>query len=153
MSAPVVDQLPQDPQKSQGVKVFNINAKSWTAALSTFTDQINALATWINNMIGFAVIVVDPNETYTLEDAHRGEYRRMTRETSKTISVPTLASSSPCIWNFRNVGAANLTISPAGGVTITPNAGGTLVVPQNGSVSIIRVGVNSYEIIGQTVAA
>ena len=153
MTAPYVDPLPQDPQKSQGTRVFNINAKAWTAALALFTDQFNAALEWFNDRVGFAEIVNDPNENYTIEDAHRGEYRRMTRTSEKTVTIGTSSETSPIIWNFRNAGAGNLTVTPAGGVTVTPNAGGTLVVPPNGTFSIIRYDANQYELTGQTVAA
>jgi len=153
MTAPYVDPLPQDPQKSQGTRVFNINAKAWTAALALFTDQFNAALEWFNDRVGFAEIVNDPNENYTIEDAHRGEYRRMTSTSEKTVTVNTSAETSSIIWNFRNAGSGNLTVLPGDGVTITPNAGGTLDVPPNGTVSLIRVGLNTYDLTGQTVAA
>jgi len=152
MAAPYVDPLPQDPQKSQGVRLFNINAKAWTAALALFTDQFNAALDWFNDRVGFAEIVNDPNANYTIEDAHRGEYRRMTRTSAKTVTVGTSSETSAIIWNFRNAGDGNLTFLPDG-VTITPNAGGTLDVPPNGTVSLIRVGLNIYDLTGQTVAA
>jgi hypothetical protein len=42
--------------------------------------------------------------------------------------------------------------SEVGDVSITPPAGGSLVVPPNGSVFLVRVAADTYDLVGQVVA-
>jgi len=54
-SPPVVDNLPDDPQKVDGAKLFNQKASVWTAALDAFTGQVNSLAAWMQLYFGSIV--------------------------------------------------------------------------------------------------
>jgi hypothetical protein len=59
-----------------------------------------------------------------LEASWDGDYQRWTNTSAKTLNVRTDATHAlPTAgqWHIRNVGANNLTITPAGGVTITPD--------------------------------
>lgn len=49
MPAPIIDGLPEYPQKSYGAKVFNLMATSWNAAIYLMTGQINTALEWIND--------------------------------------------------------------------------------------------------------
>jgi len=95
--------------------------------------------------------------TYNVNAADLGKYLYFTSTSEKTVNVR-LNSAHALPDNYelhiRNAAASNLTITPPGpGVTITPPAGGTRVVPPNGTVTLKRVGVNNFHLIGQVNAA
>jgi hypothetical protein len=83
-------------------------------------------------------------------------YYRMTSSVAKSFIVRPNATHAVGIgeaFNIRNMGAGLLSISPMSGVTINAPAGGTLTVALNGSVTLICVALNTYDLIGQVVAA
>lgn len=83
-------------------------------------------------------------------------YSRFTAAAASTISVPanaTVAFPIGAEIHIRRVGAANLTISGAAGVTVNAPALGTLVMSTRMSACLKKVGTNEWDLIGQTVAA
>ena len=79
---------------------------------------------------------------------------RMTNASAKTLTVEAYSVSGTAtgeIFNIRNVGAGLLTIVADSGVTINPPAGGTLTVAQSGSVTLMCVAEDEYDLIGQVV--
>lgn len=92
----------------------------------------------------------------TMAATWAGVYKRFTAAGAKVVnitadSVEAIAADSE--FPLRNVGAADLTITPAGGVTVNPPSGGTLVVPSGGTVTIKRIAADEYDLIGQTTAS
>lgn len=156
MAAEPITALPAAPAATDSPAVFNSKAFAWVAALVTFVTQINALVTWLNSNAGVYVIVTDATTNYDLLAADIGSYRRMTSADAKTITVrPNATHALPTggVWNIRNAGAGDATLVAGSGVTITPNAGGTLVFSENAALSLVRTGVNTFDVIGQTAAA
>lgn len=103
-----------------------------------------------------AVSVPDDSTTYNVAATDVCIYRRMTNNSAKTINVrpnSTEALPDDGEWHFRNVGTADLTIVEGEGVTVIPPADGSLVIPQAGTVTLKRVGVDQFELFGQTVEA
>lgn len=89
-----------------------------------------------------------------LEDA--GKYLRFT---SSSASTYTVAPQTSVDWpdnveiTVRRAANADLTLAPGAEVTLTPPSGGTLVLTSNMTVTLKRVAVNVWDVIGQTVAA
>jgi hypothetical protein len=94
--------------------------------------------------------------TYDLLDSDKNKYLRFTNSGAKTINVrpqATHATTLDAEWNFRNVGAANLTVAPGAGVTVNVPYGGTLVIPQGGTATLKYVATNEFDLLGQTVSS
>jgi hypothetical protein len=102
-----------------------------------------------------ATIVTISDASDDLEASWDGDYIRMTNTSAKTLNVRTNATHAlPTAgqWHIRNAGATgNVTITPAGGVTITAPAGGTLVLEPRMTVTLFRTGTDTFDLIGQTV--
>jgi hypothetical protein len=93
---------------------------------------------------------------YSVDNSDHMKYLYFTNTSAKTVNVRSNAGHSlddNYEINIRNAAASNLTIVGASGVTITPPAGGTLVVPPNGTVTLKRVGIDAYHLMGQVNAA
>lgn len=83
-------------------------------------------------------------------------YLRMTNAAAKTLTVRPFATFEiPVgeVFNIRNAGAGLLTLAAGLGVTINPPAGGSLVIENGGSVTLICIAENEYDMIGQVVPA
>lgn len=93
--------------------------------------------------------------TYDVLNSDLSKYLSFTNASAKTVTVrpnATHALQTDYELNIRNSAASNLTIVAGSGVTITPPAGGTLVVPPNGTVTLKRVALDSFHLIGLVVA-
>lgn len=93
---------------------------------------------------------------YTVDPADVGNFIRLTNAGAKSITIDpdsTTALPTDGEWHFRNVGAGDATVTPGVGVTVNAPAAGTLVVPQNGTVTLKRVAADTFDLLGQTVAA
>lgn len=93
---------------------------------------------------------------YTVDPDDAGNYIRLTGVSAKAVNIAldsTTALPDNAEWHFRNVGAGDATITPVGGVTVNEPNGGTLVVPQGGTVTLKRAAANTFDLLGQTVAA
>lgn len=87
---------------------------------------------------------------YTLAAADNNGLIRFTSDSVKTVEI--LPNSEQVLpdngqWNIRNVGTGDLTVVPETGVTVN-SVGGSLVVPSGGTVTIVKVGTNEYDMIG-----
>lgn len=85
--------------------------------------------------------------------ANAGRFMRFTNAGAKTYTVrPDATESLPANgeWHLRNAGAGNLTIVAGSGVTINAPAGGSLVVPDRGTVTLKRVAINVFDLMGYT---
>jgi hypothetical protein len=104
---------------------------------------------------GFYAITEIATTLYDLDTNDAGSYLRFTAATAKTMSVradATHALLDDSEWHIRNAGAGNLTLSPAGGVTITPPAGGSLIIPPDGVATLKRIAVDTFDLMGTTVS-
>lgn len=104
-----------------------------------------------------ATIVTISDATDDLESSWDGDYIRMTNTGAKVLNVRDDAThpvETGYMLGIRvSASTGNLTITPAGGVTITPPAGGTLVLEPGMSALLVNVGTDAWELSGQTVAA
>ncbi|HSX49947.1 MAG TPA: hypothetical protein VLF09_03255 [Cellvibrio sp.] len=92
--------------------------------------------------------------TYDVLDADVLKYLYFTSASAKTVNVrPDSTHALPTDYelNIRNSAASNLTIVAGSGVTIVPPAGGTLVVPPHGTVTLKRVALNVFHLMGVVV--
>lgn len=105
-----------------------------------------------------ARVVTDSGANHDLAAAEAGAYLRMTKASgAKTVTVrleATEALPENGEWHVRNAAAAgDVTLTPIAGVTLNAPAGGTLVLEPGMTVTVKRVAVNVFDVIGQTVAA
>ena len=90
---------------------------------------------------------------FTVSSATNGDYIRTTNAGEKTVVIEPNSNHSLPIngeWHFRNTGVGNLTFAPGSGVTVNPPFGGSLIVPQGGTVTLKRVGIDEFDLLGQT---
>lgn len=109
----------------------------------------------INNYAIVTLAATAENLTYS-PNTEGLVYFRLTNAAAKTYTVRPNSTHNVAIgaaFNLRNAGAGLLTIVAGAGVTINAPAGGTLTVALNGSVTLICVALNVYDLIGQVVAA
>lgn len=103
-----------------------------------------------------SVVTTVAGAATNLTAAQVGLYLRYTSVSAKTVTVQnnaTEAMPDNGEWHIRNVGASDLTLVEDTAVTIHVPNGGTLVVPIGGTVTLKRVAVDEYDLLGQTVAA
>lgn len=150
MAAPTIPNLPTAPAPTDPANVFNSRAFAWVAALTGWTTAVNALVAWLNSNVGAYPVLLVSDTEYTVIDADTGKYLIFTASSPKTITVSSSASTTGA-WNIRNADTGDITLVEDG-VTITPPNGGTLVVPQNGTVTLVRIAADTYHLIGQVVA-
>lgn len=95
------------------------------------------------------------NVTLGLE--HAWIYNRFISASAVTCTLPTNAAVPFPLWSeihIRRSGNATLTIVPASGaVTIEAPSGGSLVLTKGMTVTLKKVGMDSWDLMGQTVAA
>lgn len=118
---------------------------------NSYTDTEVAAAA-----VAGAVTETVSGTTHDLDNANKGKWHRFTNAAAKTLTVRdnvTHAVDQDAEFLLRNVGAADLTISPAGGVTVNLPTGGSLVVPQGGTVVLKRVAADEFDLSGYTVPA
>lgn len=151
MVAPTIPTLPTAPAPTDPTNVFNSRAFTWVAALTGWTTAVNALVAWLNSNVGGYPLLTQTGTSYGLSDDDIGKYIRFTSSDPKTVTVAS-SSGTEGAWNIRNANTGDLTIVESG-VTINPPNGGTLGVPPNGTVTLVRVGENIYDLIGQVIAA
>ncbi len=134
-----------------------------TQIVSTFTDAApriyvrtlvnNAWSGWVGLNTGSFVVAVSASRTLTLVDA--GAYLRTTAAT--TITVPTNATAAFVVGTEITIRAAqasgNTTIAAASGVTLIAPAEGTLTLGPRMTVTLKKVGTDTWDVIGQTVPA
>lgn len=103
------------------------------------------------------VIVDDATTARTLTTADAGKLIRCSNVAATAVTVSPQSAQS---WvagtqvHLRRAAAANLTISPASGVTLNAPSGGTLVMTNNMTVTLMRTNTaDVWDVIGQTVAA
>jgi hypothetical protein len=102
---------------------------------------------------GLAAVDTDADD-YTVLAADNNKYIRLTAAGTKTVFIQdnaTEALPANGEWHFRNVGAGDTTFDDTD-VTINIPVGGSLVVEQGGTVTLKRVAVDEFDLIGVTAA-
>lgn len=95
--------------------------------------------------------------THNFDEIDNAAYHRFTFSGAKTATVRNSSSHtfdtnySAVVRNAADSG--NLTIVASSGVTINPPYGGTLVLEPGMTVTLFKVGINEWDLIGQTVPA
>ncbi len=103
-----------------------------------------------------SVVLPITGATHDLDAADAGKYHRFTSASAKTLNIRTDATHAlPANgeWELRNAGTLDLTIVPAGGVTVNVPAGGTLVLEPGMSAVLKRAAADVFDLIGHTKAA
>lgn len=106
------------------------------------------------NGISGSSTVMPVSTDYTVDVADAAKYIRIGDVLALTVTVPTDAVGGFMgwlEWNFRAVG--DVSFAPDVGVTINPPNGGTLDLEDAMTVTLKRVGVDEFDLIGQTVQA
>ncbi len=155
-AAPQVRTLVQYPLNTASPAVFKQEAYAYTADFALFNTELQALVNWMNANIGYSFPQNYSDASYDLHGSDVNKYLRFTNISAKTINVrPNTTEAMPqgATWTFRNANSSNVTLAEGAGVTINPPAGGTLVFEPGAVVSLIRVAVDEYDLLGQTVAA
>lgn len=81
-------------------------------------------------------------------------YTRFTNASAKTYTFDDAETYSVGDeYSGRNVGAGDLTLTEAGGMTLNPPADGTLIVPQGGTFTVKIVASDEADVFGVTVPA
>lgn len=100
--------------------------------------------------------VQDEGADYTVDPADAGNFITLSNAGTKSVTVePESTTALPANgeWHFCNTGSGNATFVEGSGVTISPPNGGTLVVPGDATVTLKRIGTDSFRLFGQVVAA
>lgn len=129
----------------------SVTITKWVSVRATSDD----LAQLVIGAAAATVVTVSATDTDLLA-SQAGQYIRFTASTAKTYTVrpdATEALTDNGEWHLRNVGTGDLTIVEGSGVSIAPPNGGTLVVPQGGTVTLKRAAEDTFDLLGQTVAA
>jgi len=89
--------------------------------------------------------------TYTLSDADKNRVGRFTSASSVTVTVPTgLSTDFSCI--LLQLGAGQITVSPAGGVTRRAALSATKTAYQYAAASVFYIGNNEFLLSGEVTA-
>ena len=98
-------------------------------------------------------VVAEAGTSLLATAANAGRYTRFTAASAKTYtfnSTETYAVGDE--YHARNVGAGNLTLTPAGSFVLNAPAGGSLVVPPGATVTMKIVAAAEADVIGYTEA-
>lgn len=113
-------------------------------------------STWENMKPSPAPVVTIGGTSHDLAAEDESCFLEFTNASAKTLNVMLEANEALPIngeFHIYNAGAGNLTITPEGGVTVTPPTLGTLVIPQGAAVTLKRAAADVFRLIGQTVPA
>jgi hypothetical protein len=158
MAAPTIPVIPEsaipdpaDPEATFDAEAYAYTATLWPAQIAA----INLLVEWLNANVGAQSIITVTGASHDLLADNTGVYHVFTNTSAKTVNVRADATHElPAGYTVtgENLGANDLTITPAVGVTIRPPLGGSLVVPSGGAFTLVRTAINSFKLIGDTVA-
>lgn len=98
--------------------------------------------------VGPSIVITETGTTRTVTSVDANCYLRFTNVAAKTVTVN--GSTNEYEVTIANRGTADLTLSPANGVTINAPAVGSLVLANNMVATLKRVSATVYDLIGQT---
>lgn len=152
MPAPIIPELPNYPNPTDPVEVFDAAATATMQELPGVVVAMNELAAW---MAGTEKVIIF-TATSNAVSANSGALHVFTYAGEKTFTFRP-ESTHPMPDNARldlyNYGTGDLELEQGSGVTIIPPAGGTLFIAQNAAVSVIKIDDDEWIVIGATVAA
>lgn len=152
MLPPNIDDLPPYPNPTDPPTLFNQKANTYVAAMVTFVNQLQSLIEWLSSNVGSSPISSIDDTTVNVTSSHIGVYLRLTNASAKSVVIANTSFPIGSTFNIRNVGAGNASLDNSiFSFSIPP--GGSLLIPQNGTVSLIYLGDQSFDVIGQTVPA
>jgi hypothetical protein len=105
--------------------------------------------------VAWSSTITEATTARTLSLAGASGYIRFTNATASTCTVApqaTVAWAADTEIGIRRAAVGNLTLAPGAGVTLNAPSGGTLVMTDRMSVTLKRVAVDVWDVIGQTVA-
>ncbi len=140
------------PLATDSPEVFNAKANEYVRTNGLTVQDLQALVVWLNQNVGASPILSSDATTFLISLTYVGFYIRFTNAAPKDLNFIIQEYQIGQTFNVRNIGAGDLTIDNSFYSFSVP-AGGSLVIPQGGTVSLIYVGDQSFDIIGQTVAA
>lgn len=102
---------------------------------------------------GVSAVVAEGGTSLLATAANAGRYTRFTAASAKTYTFnSTETYTVGDEYHARNVGAGNLTLTPAGSFVLNAPAGGSLVVPPGATVTMKIVAAAEADVIGYTEA-
>lgn len=111
----------------------------WTAAATPAV--VSTVAGAANNLLA-------ADASKYLRFTHAAAAKTLTVQPNATEALPDNGE-----WHIRNAAAETLTLVAGSGVTINPPSGGTLVLDPQMTVTLKRVAVDTFDLLGQTVPA
>ena len=159
ITLPYTGLLPQDVSVFvNGIRYeideYAISSNQLTITTNASGDSIEILSRGNSNTVEWSMRPPVKNissSSYNLLAADEGKYLRYTNSGTKTITVRNNATEAMPIdgeWIIRNVGTGDLTMVEDTQVTINPSYGGSLVIQQGKTVTLKRVAINEYDVIG-----
>jgi len=116
--------------------------------------QFIDVASWGGGGAVSSETITEAGAAANLLDANKNKFQRWTAVGAKTLTVQpdaTEAITQDAEFHIRNAAASDdLTLVAGGGVTINPPAGGTLVLNPGMTVTLKRVAIDNFDLIGQT---
>lgn len=121
----------------------------------TYDDGANTLTIAATGGGGSSTTVAVVNDTgtaLTLATSHAGKMVRQSNASAITSTIPTNAADAipvESVISLRQVGAGQITVTPAGGVTLnTPSGMQAKTRAQGSSVMLHKVGTNEWDLTG-----
>jgi hypothetical protein len=108
-----------------------------------FTAASVLTASALNSAFNAYTVNAQTGTTYTFVLTDQGGLVTASNASASTYTVPanaTVAYATGTRIELLNIGAGTVTLSPAGGVTLT----GTTIVPQNGRVVLVKQATNTW---------
>lgn len=104
-----------------------------------------------------ATVAANAGASDTLAQADAGIYQRFTATGAKVLNVAANATAGITTgseFHIRNAAASgDLTITPAGGVTVNPPKGGSLVLEPGDTCTLKKVATDTWDLFGSTALA
>lgn len=101
--------------------------------------------------LALPTVVTELTTARTALPSHANQYTRFTATSAKTWTFDSAQSYAVgSEFHARNVGAGDLTITPANGFVLNAPYNGTLVVPPGGTVTVKIVAANNADVFGVT---
>lgn len=137
---------------------YAISTNLLTISTNASGDSIEVLSLGKGNGTGVALTLRAPvkevtTSSYNLLAPDDGKYLRFTYAGEKVINVrnhTTEALPSDGVWYIRNIGTGNITFTEDTSVTINIPYGGSMVMSPGMTVTLKKVGVNEFDLSGQT---
>jgi len=115
-------------------------------------SDVNAITEGVND-IAFGVVNAQTGTTYTLALTDVAKIVTLSNAAAITLTVPanaTVAFPTGTQLVLAQLGAGQVTVSPAGGVTVNCYQSGTKLSGQYAAATLIKLGTDSWLMVGNT---